>query len=372
MNSLIKTITEIREENNLLIDTSNSDRHRIIINEQNGSKTAYYFSAPIYNIDTRKLLDFKFTNNDTPRFIGSNAHITFSNNIKMSNANGICFISLRGKIQRISDFELREGENIILPTTNGFIYKVAVKSNSNPIIIKTERSFLTTRANNKCFALMIDKFTPFMYISAIGIEDSAGYIISPFTISNSKISDYEYEIHPGSLDKGNYLVFEINMYEKKLIQDTTVETSNPKSNNAFGSSAYIGTTADFGEQWLYSKIDYMRMSDISGRRIKNATVYIPKLSKSSANIVAYNVAERFCSFGSTWDNKKPEAGYVNHSINSEKYIVVDITSSIIHEKSKQLISNNGLIFKAQNKSDFVAITTGDSCFSPQIIAINYY
>ena len=87
------------------------------------------------------------------------------------------------------DYELCEGDNIIIPTTNGFVYKVPIKNASNHSIdFKTDRAFFTTRSNNKYFALMLDKFTPFVYISAIGIEDSDGFIISPFLIWQPAIS----------------------------------------------------------------------------------------------------------------------------------------------------------------------------------------
>lgn len=374
MNHFLKIITELRKERDFLIDTTNRDRYRIVINEPNGTKTAYYFSTPIYNINSRKLIDLKFTNGVTPQLTGSNAQITFSDNIRMSNTNGNCWVMLRKKIDQTSEFELREGDNIILPTSNGFVYKVLLKDTSNySINIKTNRSFLSSRSNNKCFAWMIDEFTPFVYISAIGIEDDNGYIVAPFTISEHKISDYEYEVCTSShSSKGKYLVFEINMYEKKLIQDTTVESSNPNINNAFGSTAYLGITAEFGEQWLYSRIDYMRMSDISGGRIKRVIAYLPRLNNRDIDVDVFKVVERFCSFGSTWDNKKSESNHVNRSYNFERYVAVDITDAMIHEKFKQLVAANGLIFKPIIKNDFVALTTGDSCFLPQIVEINYY
>lgn len=374
MNKLFKTIIELRNSSDFCIDTSNSNRYRIVINENNGTKTAYYFSAPIYNINSKKLLDLKFTNGTTPRLIGSNAQITFSNSINLNNQNGNCYISLNDRIDRISDYELHEGENVIMPTLNGFVYKIPIKNASQRLIrLKTNRNFLTTRANNKCFALMIDKFTPFICVSAIGIEDGSGHIKSPFIISNRKLSDREYEISSsGSINLGKYLVFEINMYERKLIQDTTVESLNSKTNNAFGTMAYIGVSTEFGEQWLYSRIDYMRMGEIAGCRVKNATAYIPKLNNSTVDADAYKVSERFCSFGSTWDNKKSASSHINRSYDMDNYIAVDITGALIHERSKQIIATNGLIFKPSNKNGFVAISTGDSCFLPQIIAINYY
>ena len=374
MNSPLKTIVELRKERDFLIDTTNSDRHRIVINERDGTKTAYYFSTPIYNINTRKLLDLKFTDSTIPRLIGSNAQITFSKGIKMNNTNGTCFFSLKDKSRRISDFELREGDNIILPTTNGVVYKVPIENlQKHSMNIKTDRAGLTTRANNKCFALMLDKFTPFVYISTIGIENENGYIIAPVTMNSRQINDYEYEITAStSSNIGKYIVFEINMYEKKLIQDTTVESLNPTVNNVFGTTAYVGKTTEFGEQWLYSRIDYMRMTKIVGSRVRKVIVHMPRLSDTAIEIDAYKVSERFCSFGSTWNNKKGETNFVSHSDNTERYITVDITSALINGKSKQLIATNGLIFKPQKENNsFIAMTTGDSCFLPQIVEVNY-
>ena len=375
MNSLLKKIVELRKEHDFIIDTTNSDRYRIVINDHDGTKTAYYFSSPIYNIRTGKLIDLKFSDNETPRLIGSGAQITFSSKIKMNNANGNCFITLKEKVERISDYELRVGENTILPTTNGFLYKILLTdTESHSINIKTDHAFLTTRSNNKYLALMVDKFTPFVSVSAIGIEDENGYIVSPFTVYDKKKSDYEYEISASTNGSvGKYLIFEINMYEKKLVQDTTVESLNPTVNNAFGGTAYLGSTAEFGEQWLYSRIDYMRMIDIAGCRIKRVIAHIPKLSNSTLDVDVYKVSERFCSFGSTWDNRKEKSDFVSRSINTEKYITVDITRALINEKSKQLIATNGLIFIPQKKENgFVAITTGDSCFLPQIYEVNYF
>ena len=292
----------------------------------------------------------------------------------MNNSDGTCFISSGGKIKRVSDYELRDGENIILPTTNGFVYKIPInESSTTSICVRTDRAFSMTRSNNKYFALMIDKFTPFMSICAVGAEDTDGRITSPFIFSNRKISDFEYEISMSKfIGTGKYFVFEINMYEKKLIQDTTVESANANTNNAFGSSAYLGTTAEFGEQWLYSRIDYFRMSAISDCRIKNVTAYIPKLGSGQLDVDSYKVSERFCSFGSTWTNKKSESNFINRSHNTDRYIVLDITNALIHQRSKQIIATSGLILKAAQKGSFTSITTADSCFLPQIIAFNYY
>ena len=59
-----------------------------------------------------------------------------------------------------------------------------------------------------------------------------------------------------------HLAWEANFYESKLIQDTTVESKSPKANNVFGDVAFLGSTRDFGTQYLYLRFDYDKLSDI--------------------------------------------------------------------------------------------------------------
>ena len=60
MNSILGEISTLRKGAPLVIDYKNSNRYRLVAIEQNGTKTAYYFSSPIYNSRTRKAVDMKF------------------------------------------------------------------------------------------------------------------------------------------------------------------------------------------------------------------------------------------------------------------------------------------------------------------------
>ena len=77
------------------------------------------------------------------------------------------------------------------------------------------------------------------------------------------------------------MLFEANLYESKQIQDTTVESANPEVNNAFGGTAFIGNTTEFGEQWLYSRPDYSKFSELTDRQIIKAVLHMPKLNRSN-------------------------------------------------------------------------------------------
>lgn len=60
MHSILSEISKLRGEDELIIDYSNRNRHRVITYNLDGSKTAYCFGTPIYNEDTGKAVNLKF------------------------------------------------------------------------------------------------------------------------------------------------------------------------------------------------------------------------------------------------------------------------------------------------------------------------
>ena len=85
MNAILEEIIKIRKNKPLIIDYKNKNRYRIVTFEPDGSKTAYYFSTPIYNNKSRKLIDKRFELHDNvTHLIGSNSKITLSNLLSIS------------------------------------------------------------------------------------------------------------------------------------------------------------------------------------------------------------------------------------------------------------------------------------------------
>ena len=48
MNAILSQIAALRAGRPVTIDYKNTNRYRIVARENDGTKTAYYFSAPIY------------------------------------------------------------------------------------------------------------------------------------------------------------------------------------------------------------------------------------------------------------------------------------------------------------------------------------
>lgn len=374
MNSILGEISTLRKGAPLIIDYKNKNRYRLVAIEPNGTKTAYYFTAPIYNNRTRKAVDLKFhTQGGLAYTTGSNANITIGNNIRMENSEGSCMISLSEHISRISETEIVCVNEHLYPTTNGIaICRLCNEGKAYTFSVEISKPFLEIRANDKYFALMSERFRPFVSFSCIGTTDVKGNVISPAKISYQKISDRKFTVSVTPCSPiGKSVCFEANLYEPKLFQDTTVESKNVTVNNAFGSVGFIGTTNEFGEQWLYSRPDFTKMSELNDKRILRAVLHLPKLNTGAVELSASKVAARFCSFGSKWDNKIAEGVIFNESQITDHYIDLNLLP-VLADKQGRLLRGEGFILKAKKKnSGFSVIATGDNYLYPQILEINY-
>lgn len=375
MQSVLGEISKLRRGSPIIIDYHNSNRYRLVVQENNGTKTAYYFSTPIYSRRTRKMIDVKFQSNGGAIFLnGSNTNITVSRNVLIENAEGSCSIELSQNCNLISSQKVRCGSMVLIPTTNGVAFKCALKTNEKATFtIEVGQPFLNVRANDRCFALMKERFRPFVVFSCIGTVDTSGDVIAPAKIEYQKLTDRRYRIAIFSTSPlAQSVLFEANLYENKLFQDTTVESMNPSTNNAFGSVGFIGNSSAYGEQWLYTRLDYSRIPEIMDKRIQKAVLHMPKLNQSKVEFSAYKVSARFCSFGSNWNNKIPGETPVSDSSSQNGYQSLDFTSLLIDGRTKTITKSEGLILKPKVKgSGFSVIATGDSYLAPQIMEINF-
>ena len=88
-------------------------------------------------------------------------------------------------------------------------------------------------------------------------------------------------------------------------------------------------------------------------------------------MTASKVAARFCSFGSTWDNRIAEASAFNESQITDCYIDLNLMP-MLADKQGRLQRGEGFVLKAKKKiSGFSVVATGDNYFFPQILEVNY-
>lgn len=374
-NSTPKVLSEVlklRPSSNLNIDNNNVDRYCILFNESDGSKTGYFFSTPIYNIRTNKIVDNTFTNIENGFLAaGSNALITISKNICMENEIGKCEIILNKKIHQFTKHELKADDDFICATTNGIVYK-ATLSNKNTFEFEllVSKPFLTVSSNNQSFTLLEDKLVPFLSVSCIGVADKSDNIISPINLDYQKNDDNKYKIIISSdTTDGQYMLFEINLYEEKLMLSTTVESRSPQKGKVYGGTSFIGSTLEYGEQQLYSKINFPLLDYLLDQRIHKVIMHYPKLSNDKKPLSASSVLSRFCNLDTNWESKADASGFLGYPIENGKYLDVDITDIF---KIYASIFGDGIILKPKNSNDgYTAIATGDNCWKPQILEIHY-
>jgi hypothetical protein len=372
--SVLSEIKKLRLCNPLAIDSYNSNRYCLRVLENNGTKTSYFFSTPIYNRNTCKLIDMSFQiNGDTVCMTGSNANISLSHNIFIKNGDGSIVIELPKNQLLVSKREIRSGFWVITPTGNGISVKCNLENcSANNFVVEVDYPY-SLRSNDRCLAFMKENNRPSVVLSCIGALDGAGNAIAPAKFDYQKLSDKKYKINISATSLLSQAVFfEVNMYENKLFQDTTVESLNPKLNNAFGGVAFLGTSTTYGEQWLYSRLDYSRIPEVMDKRINKVLLHIPKLNNSMSEIVAFKTMARFCSLNSNWKNKIEAGPRVAASTTANGYESLDLTSFFIDPCTRMIAKSEGLILKTKEKgSIFSAIATGDSYHAPQILEINY-
>lgn len=371
MRSVVEEIFKLRNGTPVTVDRHNGNRYRLVVSEEDGSKTAYYFSAPIYNLQSKKLIDMSFIqNSDAICAVGSHADITVSDVLLMKNHEFGVSVKLPQRAALLSSKEVCSGAWTMYPTTNGVAIKCPAGSS---FIIETNQTHLNIRTNDRCFALMKEAFMPLFVVSCIGALDATGNVISPAKLDYQQVTDKTYRVVVSAMDPlAHSVFFEMNLYENKLFQDTTVESVNYLMNNAFGSVGFIGRSCAYGEQWLYSKPDYARMTEMLDKRIDKVILHIPVFNQNNAELSAFKATARFCSFGSNWNNKIARGRLVAESMTANGYKSLDITDLVVEPHTQTLARTDGLILKSKTKGNgFVVVSTADSSYAPQILEIRY-
>lgn len=374
MRSVLEEVTKLRGGRPATVDRTNTNRYRLLLSEADGSKTAYYFSTPIYRARDGKLVNLGFEKKGkTAVHEGSNATVTLAEKIKLTNAEGRCLVSLPGTLGEVKDEYAKWGGGVLYPTMNGFACKTKSKRGFTFELEATDKN-LAIRSNDKYFALMREKFRPFVVVSCIGTVNEDGNLVIPARITYQKTEDDTYliTIQPWKWHDGEDVLFEINLYENKLLQDTTVESGNSYSNNAFGTTAYLGNTTFYGEQWLYARPDIGRMPELRSACMESAVLHMPLHAPSDLPLRAFGIAARFCSFGANWQNKVHSTPDYTDAHTGTEHVDLDVTPFFADSGTGYLKPTNGWIVKPMIKNGhFAALSTADSCLAPLILAVKF-
>ncbi len=374
IHTFINDIYTIRQSTDLCFNRTNQNRYTVLIDEADGTHTAYCSSVPVYNARTGQMLDKVFQPGDQEYlFSGSNGNVSVNaETLTMENAAGRISITTPNRGLTTRGNQLLWGGIQIRPTANGIAFQMQSTREGAILYLHTDRPFETILSNTKCFSMMSGDFVPFITASAIGVTDAAGNLCAPATVIYQKLSsrDYTVFIRPKE-NVGALLLFEVNLYEAKLFQDTTVDSENPGENNAFGSIAFVGDSCAFGQQWLYLRPDISKIPFLADKEIGKIKLYIPQLN-CGGRLCLCPTVKRFCSFGSTWETKVDAAEQFVSGEQRKNYAVFDLTRYMVIPGTSTLIQPDGFILRtAQRGSRFAVVSTADSYYAPQILEINY-
>lgn len=357
----------------LRIDAANTNRYLIAAEEEDGSHTAYCFAVPIYARDG-KLLTQKFHENAGAYDAeGSSAELRVSDCLTLQDQNGFYrFVPECGFVPERVDGSVLYGSGCtVVPTTNGFALKVRCDRGACRFRLQADCDTLEIKGNNKCFSLMREEFRPVVTVSGIGSVDRNGGLIAPVLLEYMRESANSFLL--SFLPQSPYacaVLLEINLYEPKLFQDTTVESRSADVNNVYGGTAFLGETASFGEQWLYSRPDFEKLPELAGAQIQKVVLHM-NMFNNGVRLGAFHIGRRFCSFGSTWNNR---AAVTDKFADSEMGVCrqsIDLTALTVDQRSGRLRQTDGFVIKALSRGGFCAIATGDSFFAPQILEVKY-
>lgn len=367
----LEIVAELSGSANLDVDTNQANRYCIKLNSAKG-KEAYYFGTPIYNADSCKLIRCKFVADDGYyRFIGSNCEvIVTATQIKLTRGKEHFTMNLRKTYSWVvRNGFLASNQLSIAPSYNGICIEGSLMPMSFDTVLNFEYQDIRTSQNCVCF--MESRFKPIVVMSALfSTKQKVG--CHPLQIRYHETTSKEGNFSFLSENPVyNYGICEINFYEPKLIQDTPVSGKHPKENNAFGPIAFIGKSTFYGTQWLYARLDINKLTDLQHKYIREIKLYIPRFTNTSVALDAFELSNRFCSFGSTWINKiAKEERHDAVKINGG-YACVDLT---------RYYTNRGLLTEAAgvvitptraNELGYQAISTGDSYIMPPILYVKY-
>lgn len=340
-----------------------------ILTKEGDLSTAYCFSVPIYNRETGQLVRREFiSDGGAIRFSGSNAKgYIRQGNLILSNKNGNAVISIPSQKPRIKWGKVTIGSWSITPSFNGI--HVCANTSIVKFTIQTSREF-SPQCSAKSFELMQERFLPFLTVSPLLGRTADGEVI-PCVISCQRESNLLFTLTIEA-PKMNSLEFELNLYQPKLFQDTTVECLHPTENNAFGGISFLGSTMQTGEQWLYSRLDTAKISEFYCTAIKKMLLHLPRWNCSESEIEISAPLKRFCSFGSNWENKVPHTASVLTAVSNGSYLTIDATQLLTSTRNQTLQQTEGFMLRTRDSTaPAVAISTGDNYTCPQILEIQY-
>lgn len=342
----------------------------------NSRNREFYFSAPIYIGQSETLVKRCFTLKGNQYVMqGSSAQVIITE-------SGIKFLTVFGSMriyweekQQFSLCDngrfLRSEKMSVYPTFNGALIRQVNDGDVTLFFESDLRQDGEIKSNSKFFSYMKSKYEPFFTMGTLYAESVSAQNFYGLTIEakHENVKRVNIKMKSEHSDAARF-VWEVNAYEPKLFQDTTVESRRPSENNVFGSIAYLGRSSEYGTQYLYSRLDLSKLSAESFQNIESVYLHVPYYMISGQAFRVFSPFKRFCSFGSRWNNKVAyeDARIEGHSHGG--FVSFDLSPYFLNTKGS-LQETTGIMIRHSAQEKFSLLATADNYFTPQILEIRH-
>lgn len=367
----LNEVLQLVNDKSLSLSSKQSNRYGLQFVCENGGEN-YYFSTPIYQQDTNKLICLQFQQQgDFFIFEGSNCVVIVSaKQIRFIQRNKDLFLLFKNPIVWTFDNGALFSERLsISPSYNGVM--LAGDLDAMQFDVFTTFDYESFRKSKNCVGLMENHFKPIFNFSALiakGDDDELFPLIVRYFEKNKQEGKVAFLATDEHCTQG---VIELNFYEPKLMQDTPVSEKRPVENNAFGAIAFMGQSEYYGSQWFYFRPEFHNVPEMKNKVIQKITLYLPCWNTSNLLMEMHNLQSRFCSFGSNWENKIRTGERRYAASQKDGYLSIDVTQ--LYSYSGQLTASIGtvLIARPTNQASFQIISTADCYARPPILCVKY-
>lgn len=364
-------VLQLANDKPLSLSSKQSNRYGLQFVCENGGEN-YYFSTPVYRQDTNKLICLQFQRQGASfTFWGSNCAVIVSKKqMRFIRKSEELIVLFKTPIAwNIDNGSLFSEQLSISPTYNGVMLEGDL--NIMQFDIFTNIYYQEFRKSKNSVGLMENHFKPIFNFSALFAKDDENRL-SPLLMSYFEQNKHEGKVAFFATDEScKKGVIEMNFYEPKLMQDTSVSEKRPTENNAFGAVAWMGQSSFYGSQWFYFRPEFHKVPEMKNKVIQKITLYLPCWSTSDLLMEMHDLQTRFCSFGSNWENKIG-IGKCKCAASQEKgYLSIDVTN--LYSYSGKLTESIGTVLIANPTSQisFQILSMADCCARPPILCIKY-
>lgn len=243
-------------------------------------------------------------------------------------------------------------------TTNGLI--IASNTIKGSLFFDNDSLF---RCNDKCMTIVGCDNIPLLIMNPLYNVSNNSY--DKCYIEYEKI-DNNHVCFEVKSNHQNKLYLEIIMYSNKLIYDTIIEKSHKDRNNIYSPLIFLNYDEEVEE--LLLRINYLPLSNLIGKKIKESYLYLPIIDLSTdVQLNSYKIKSKWCSFNTTWNNVPHYKTITNKIQITDKYVKVDITDYIVNIANLKDIYNPGLVISCEQGK--MILSTADSYYYPNLIEV---